>query len=79
MCKKEIEIFGVEITTSLVMVKDSYKTVNIYKYPFLHRRYGNRHNKSVMNHQDYLLRCLINIYRVLQYHWLQHAVGINEK
>lgn len=77
MSKEEIKIFGVEITSSLVMVKDSYKSVHIHKYPCLYKRCCNRHNKNIVNHQDDLLECLINIYRALQYHWLEHAAGVN--
>lgn len=75
--KEEIKIFGVEITSSLFMVKDSCKSLHIHEYPCLYKRCCNRHNTNIVNHQDGFLKCLINIYRTLQYQWLQHAARVN--
>lgn len=61
------------------MIKDSCKSLRIHKYSCLYKRCCNRHNKNIVNHQDGFLKCLINIYRTLQYQWLQHAAGVNQK
>lgn len=79
MLKEEIKIFGVEITSSLVMVKDSHKSVCMHKYPCLYKRCCNRHYKNIVKHQDDLLEFLINIYRALQNPCLQVAAGMNWK
>jgi len=77
MLQREKKILAVELTSSLSVVKDSHKGACIQNYPCLYKRICTRHSKNLVNHQDDLLECLINIYRALQYHWLQHAAGVD--
>lgn len=47
MLKEEIKIFGVKITSSLIMVKDSYESVHIDKYPRLYKKFATGTIKSL--------------------------------